>query len=97
MYTLFLDEYNLFSSNDMNIKHTLYFDEYIHRSATLLQNSVFGLKIIDGSGDCGVLTILLSILSGKYATLKRIGYNVHDLKRNFDKDFKLKEPVTEIF
>ena len=59
-----LDEYNCFSSNDSNTKHTLYFDENIHRLATLLQHSIFGLKIIDGFGDCGALVILFSILSG---------------------------------
>ena len=30
------DEYNFFSSNVSNTKNTLYFDEYIHRPATLL-------------------------------------------------------------
>ena len=75
-----LDEYNCFSSNDSNTKHTLYFDKNIHRPATLLQNSVFELKNIDGFGDCGVLAILCSILSGApgkksiilYATLIKI-------------------------
>ena len=62
-----LDEYNCFSSNDRNTKHTLYFDENIHRPATLLQNSVFGLNIIDSFGDCGVLATSLSILSGALA------------------------------
>ena len=52
-----LDECNYFSSKDINTKHTLYFDKNIHRPATLLQNSVFRLKIIDGFGDCGVLAI----------------------------------------
>ena len=52
-----LDEYNCFSSNISNTKHTLYFDENLHRPAILLQNSVFGLKIIDDFGDCGVLSI----------------------------------------
>ena len=67
-----LDEYNCFSSKDSNTKHTLYFDENIHRPATLLQNSVFGLKIIDGFGDCGVLAILFPILSGEPAIKKKI-------------------------
>ena len=92
-----LVEYKCFSSNDSNTKHTLYFDENIHRPATLLQNSVFGLKIIDGFGDCGVLTRLFSILSGGPAIQKKIGKNLYDFIRNFDKDFKLKEPVTEVF
>ena len=83
-----LDEYNCFSSNDRNKKHTLYFDESIHRPATLLQNSIFGLKIIDGLGDCGVLAIMFSILSGAPATQKKIGEKVHNFVSNFDKDFK---------
>ena len=92
-----LDEYNCVSSNDSNTKHTLYFDENLHRPAKLLQNSVFGLKIIYGFSDCGVLEILFSILSGKPTTQKKIGQNVYDFISNFDKDFKLKEPVPEMF
>ena len=92
-----LDEYNCFTSNNSNIKHTLYFDENIHRPAKPLQNLVFGLKIIDVSSDCGVLAILFSILSGKSATQKKIGKNVYDFIRNFDKDLKLKKQVSEIF
>ena len=68
-----LDKYNCFSSKDSNTKHTLYFDKNIHRPATILQNSVFGLKIIDGFGDCGVLAILISILSGGLDCQKKIG------------------------
>ena len=92
-----LDEYNCFSSNISNTKHTLYFDKNIHRPAILLQNSVFGLKIIDGFGDCGVLAILFSILSGGSTIQKKNGENVYDSIHNFDKDFKLKEPVIGIF
>ena len=92
-----LDEYNCFSSNDSNTKHTLYFDENIHRPASLFQNSVFGLKIIDGFGDCGVLAILFSLLSDTSGIQKKIGGKVYDFIRNFDKDFELKEPVPKIF
>ena len=53
--------------------------------------------IIDGFGDYGILTILFSILFGKPATQKKIWQNVYDFISNFDKDFKLDEPVTEIF
>ena len=92
-----LDEYTYFSSKDSNTKHTLYFDENIHRSATLLQNSVFRLKIINGFGDCGVLAILFSILSGEPDIQKKIWENVYEFMCNFDKAFELKEPATEIF
>ena len=84
-------------SNDNNTKRTLYFDENIHRRATLLQNSVFGLEIIDGFGDCGVLAILFSILSGGPTIQKKIGENVYDFLRNYDKVFELKEVVNKIF
>ena len=67
----------------------------MHRPVTLLQNSL-GLKIIDGVGDCGVLAILFSILSGGSTIQKKIGQNVYDCIRNFDKAFQLKEPVTEM-
>ena len=77
-----LDEYNCFSSIGSNTKHTLYFDENIHRSATLLQNSVFEFKIIDGFGDCGILAILFSTLSGEPAIQKKIGKNVYYFIRN---------------
>ena len=102
-----LDEYKCFSSDDKNTKntlnlkiinkHTLYFDENIHRPATLLQNSVFGLKIIDGFRDCGVLAILFSILSGEPDIQKKFGKNIYDFIRNFDKAFELEESITEIF
>ena len=84
-----LDDYNCFSSNDRNTKHTLHFDENIHRSATLLQNSVFGLKIIIGFGDCGVLAILFSILSGEPDIQKKIGENVYNSLCNCEKDFEI--------
>ena len=89
-----LDEYKCFFTKTM---HTLYFDENIHRPATLLQNSVFGLKIIDGFGDCGVLAILFSILSGATATRTKIAENVYKFIRKFEKTFTLKELVAEIF
>ena len=85
-----LDEYNYFSSNVGTTKHTLYFDENIHRPATLFQNVVFGLKIIDGFGECGVLAILFSILFGEPTIQQKIGENVYEFIRNFDKDFELK-------
>ena len=86
-----------FSKNDDNTKHTLYFDENIHRPATLLQNSVFGLKIIDGFGDCGVLAILFSILSGASQTQKIIAEKVYKFIHQFEKTFTLKDFVAEIF
>ena len=54
-----LDKYNYFSSKDNNIDHTLFFDENKLSPATLLQNSVFALKMIDGIRDCVILAILL--------------------------------------
>ena len=36
-------------------------------------------------------------MSGKPGIQKKIGQYVSDFIRNFEKDFKLKEPVTEIF
>ena len=89
-----LDKYNYFSSKDSNIKNTLYFGENIH--TTLLQNSVFELKIIHGFGGCGVLAILFSILSGGPTIQNEIGQNVNDHICSFDKAFELKESITEI-
>ena len=63
------------------------FDEIIHRPATLLQNSVFGLKLINGFGYCGVLATLISILSDEPDTQIKIAKNVYDFLRNCDKDF----------
>ena len=40
---------------------------------------------------------LFYILSGAPATQKRIGEKVHNFIRNFEKDFKLKEAVPQIF
>ena len=36
-------------------------------------------------------------MSGVPATQKKIGQNIYNFISNFDKDFKLKEPVPEIF
>ena len=57
----------------------------------------FGLKIIEGFDDCGVLVILFFILSGGPTIQKKIGQNIYDFIRNFDKDFELKAPVSKIF
>ena len=92
-----LDEYNCFSSNDSNTKHKLYFDENLHTPATLIQNSVFPLKIIDNFGDGGILAILFSKLSGGPDIQKKIEGCIYDFLRNCDKAFELKEPITEIF
>ena len=75
-----LNEYNCYSSKDSNTKDTLYIDENIHRPATLLQTSVFGLKIIDGFGDCGVLAILFFILSGGRFLIERTNFVIFQIK-----------------
>ena len=67
-------------------QNTHFFDENIHWPSILLQNSVFGLKIIDGFGDCGVLAILLSTLSSDTKIQEEIRNYKLQFIHKFDKD-----------
>jgi len=46
-----------------SVEHPLFFDNNINKPSSILQNRVFGLRGIEGFGDCGFLCIYYGIIS----------------------------------
>ena len=49
--------------SSMSVEHPLFFDNNINKPSSILQNRVFGLRGIEGFGDCGFLCIYYGIIS----------------------------------
>ena len=77
-------------------KHDLFFDENLGNPSTLFQNSIFGIRPVEGFGDCGILSILLPILSSKESIQKEIYKNMHEFHK--EKDGSTKDiPMEDFF
>ena len=64
--------------------HDLFFDENLGSASTLFQNSIFGIKNVDGFGDCGILSIVLPILSSSVYIQNEIYNKMHEYHKTKD-------------
>ena len=62
--------------------HPLFFDGNSGVTSSCLQNKYFGLKNIDGFGDCGYLCIMFSIISAETRVFDRIFENLVKYRDN---------------
>ena len=80
-----------------NVKHNLTFDDNIGRPSTLLQNCILGIKNVYGFGDCGVLSLLLPILSADRDLQGTICINMQRVYKKYPNCKKKKWALNEIF
>ena len=64
--------------------HNLFFDKNIARPSTLLQNCILGIKNVIGCGDCGVLSLLLPILSASDNLWQKIYEEMNTVCKGYD-------------
>ena len=75
--------------------HPLFFDGNSGVTSSCLQNKYFGLKNIDGFGDCGYLGIMFSIMSAERQVYNRIYENLVKYRNNQYKTNPLLQPVSQ--
>ena len=66
------------------VTHNLAFDDNIGRPSTLLQNCTFRIKNVYGFGDCGVLSLLLPMLSAS----NNMQQNIYDSMNKVYKTYR---------
>ena len=64
--------------------HNLFWDENIGRPSTLLQNCTLGIKNVYGFGDCGVLSLLLPMLSAPVHLQNEIYHAMNTVYKSYD-------------
>lgn len=65
-----------FANKDICNVHQLAFTSNSGKPASLLCNRLFGIRNVDGHGDCGVLSILFALLSSNSDLLERITLSI---------------------
>ena len=80
-----------------SIRHNQFFDENIGRPSTLLQNCILGIKNVVGCGDCGVLSILLPILSATIGIREKIYREMNTVYKAYDYGYQGGLEMHEIF
>ena len=80
------------------VHHSPFFNANSGSPSSCLQNSVFGIKFVDGNGDCGPLALKIAIESAedslKFAIMEKIFTYVRDQFKFYSKK-GLQEPATK--